>query len=43
MDALKTLMVGPGVDYSKIVQISDEHSKDYEYLILRTTLLEKRN
>ena len=34
VDALKTLMVGPGVDYSKIVQISDEHSKDYEYLIV---------
>ncbi len=34
LSSLKALLVGPGVDYSKIAQISDEHSKDYEYMVV---------
>ncbi len=34
LTALKALLVRPGIDYSKIAQISDEHIKDYEYLIV---------
>ena len=34
LSSLRALLIGPGIDYSKIAQISDEQSKDYEYMIV---------